>query len=94
MKKLIQRSYNAIRKRGLIKDETSIQEFVSKMIEEDSEFMQLYIERCHDIQNLSRDEISELIDSITVRVMLLHHLGYDFETEFEKIVIKNESRND
>lgn len=92
MEQLIERSYKAIKDRGLITDKTMIKDFVCKIIEEDAEFMHETIQITHGIQALSPNQLSELIDSITVRIMLLRHLGYNFIEAFETIVIKNESR--
>ena len=85
MKELIERSYKAIQERGLITDKTTNSEFIDKCYEELSECCQA---------NLFYKEhyIEELTDLATVCIMNIRHLGYDFETEFEKVVIKNEKR--
>lgn len=86
MKQLIERSYNAIRKRGLIKSNTKKYEFIRKLKEE--------LLEVEDAYNHEKEQryIEELTDLATVCIMQIHHLGYGFENEFEKVVIKNESR--
>lgn len=86
MKDLITRSYNAIRKRGLITDETKNSEFIEKIMEE--------LEEVHEATIIGTQEnyIEELTDLATVCIMNIHHLGYDFEAEFEKVLQKNEQR--
>lgn len=83
MKQLIERSYKAIRARGLITDSTQNSEFIAKMQEELQEAT---------IAMFEDDYIEELTDLATVCIMQIRHLGYDFENEFEKVVLKNESR--
>ena len=82
---LIDRSYTAIRKRGLIYDGIITDEFEKKMKEE--------LKEINDTVN-EMDYISECVDLATVCIMQIKHLGYDFEKEFEKVVIKNETRKD
>ena len=82
---LIERSYTAIRKRGLIYDGIITDEFEKKMKEE--------LKEINDTVN-EMDYISEVTDLATVCIMQIKHLGYDFEKEFEKVVIKNETRKD
>lgn len=82
--KLIERSYKAIQDRGLIKRDTNRIEFLEKLEEE--------IKECWHSMNIDDDYIQELIDVATVIIMQIHHLGYDFVKEFEKVIIKNENR--
>jgi hypothetical protein len=84
MKDLIKRSYNAIKGRGLIKQDTIESEFFLKMKEELIEIVAAY--------GNEKDYIEECVDLATVCIMQVEHLGYDFIKEFEKVVIKNESR--
>ena len=86
MKKLIKRSYKAIKERGLITDETTNEEFRDKMNEELIECI------FSDMGRHQPDYIAEVTDLATVCIMQIHHLGYDFETEFKKVVEKNEAR--
>jgi predicted RNA-binding protein with EMAP domain len=81
---LIERSYSAIRKRGLITDDTIESEFFLKMKEELSEIAGAFGDEKHYIE--------ECIDLATVCFMQIKHLGYDPIKEFEKVVIKNENR--
>ena len=89
MKDLIIRSYEAIKKRGLITKNTLKTQFVQKMFDECSEVD----DELYDLNPESK-YIEEVTDLATVCIMQIHHLGYDFEKEFEKTVIKNETRND
>lgn len=85
---LINRSYEAIKARGLITPSTKEIEFINKIHEELSELTLAY-------HNENKDRyIEELTDLATVAIMQIHHLGYDFIKEFEKVIIKNEQRND
>jgi NTP pyrophosphatase (non-canonical NTP hydrolase) len=84
MKDLTERSYLAIKARGLITPKTTKIEFLEKMREELNES---YQEILHD-----GDYIEEVTDLATVCIMQLRHLGCDFETEFLKVVEKNEAR--
>ena len=88
MKKLIKRSYHAIRKRGFITDSTTKMEFIEKIYEEYDEVLQAW----HS--NVDTFYIEELTDLATVVILQIHHLGYDFIEEFKKCIIKNETRND
>lgn len=84
MKELIERSYQAIRNRGLINDNTHELEFLLKAKEELSE--------CTECFAHHEKYIEELTDLATVCIMQIRHLGYDFEKEFEKVIIKYEKR--
>jgi DNA-binding transcriptional regulator YhcF (GntR family) len=86
MNNLVERSYKAIEKRGLISKNTQPEEFIDKMIEELEEIKKAR-NNC-DIQNY----IEECIDLSTVCFMQVHHMGYNPVEEFEKVVIKNENR--
>lgn len=90
MKELIERSYKAIQERGLITDNTSNTGFLFKCEEELVECWKAKsdINKVEDYEHY----IEELTDLATVCIMNIRHLGYDFETEFEKVVMKNEKR--
>ena len=83
MKKLIERSYEAIKARGLIDENTTREDFEDKMSEELFE-----VKTSHP-----KNYIEECVDLATVCIMQICHLGYDVEKEFEKVVIKNEKRS-
>ena len=85
---LIDRSYQAIRKRGLIDSDTNILDFINKIHEESLEIVGAY----HD--EPFENTIKEVTDLMTVCIMALHHHGFDPVAEFEKVVIKNETRKD
>lgn len=87
MRKLINRSYQAVLDRGLIKAKTERGEFVSKMDEELNEIKEAYYKRMPQSRY-----IEELTDLATVCIMQIEHLGGDFIEEFEKVVLKNEDR--
>jgi NTP pyrophosphatase (non-canonical NTP hydrolase) len=84
---LINRSYEAIKSRSLITSDTLESEFFLKMKEELKEVAEAFSEG-------EERYIEELTDLATVVIMQIHHLGYNFIDEFEKVVIKNETRDD
>ncbi len=89
MKNLIERSYKAIRERGLITNKTTTLDFIKKLNEE--------MHECAVAEVMYRklgneNYIEELTDLATVAIMQIYHLGYDFIKEFEKVVLKNEKR--
>jgi len=88
MKNLINRSYEAIKKRGLIKDTTSGLEFINKAEEELKEWKEAYLTPGIDLQKCAE----EATDLATVCFMWLLNVGYNPIDEFEKVVIKNEKR--
>lgn len=90
MKQLIERSYKAIQKRGLITDKTLGFDFIKKLHEE---LLELTIAYYNDLSE-PEDWIEETIDLITVGIMFLHHNKIDFIKEFENVIIKNETRKD
>jgi len=93
MKELINRSYQAIIKRGLIKKETHIFHFLQKI---DEEFKEVE-DSCNEYyasgtKKCKEHYIEELTDLATVCFMQIKNLGYDPIEEFEKVVQKNENR--
>lgn len=84
MEQLINRSYEAIKARGLIKDDTIESEFFLKMKEELIEISSSFGDEKHYIE--------ECTDLATVCFMQIMHLGYNPIEEFEKCVLKNERR--
>ena len=93
MKELIERSYEAIKGRGLIDEDTRPKEFLDKMEEELLEANDIVF----GINNIApgldvESYVEECTDLATVCIMQLRHLGIDFEKEFEKVVLKNELR--
>jgi hypothetical protein len=80
---LINRSYKAIQKRGLITDKTSDLEFFEKAKEELNEIADSF-----RLENT--DE--EITDLMTVCCMWLVHRGKDPIKEFKNVVLKNEHR--
>lgn len=86
MKGLIERSYSAVKKRGLIKKSTKPEDFIDKMIEELIE-----IKSARKSGNIHH-YVEECIDLGTVCFMQVHHMGFDVIEEFEKVVVKNENR--
>ena len=82
---LIERSYHAVKHRGLITEHTIESEFFLKMKEELKEV-------CDGFLESEQKYIEECVDLATVCILQVHHLGYNFIKEFEKVVIKNENR--
>ena len=88
MKELILRHYIATRKRGLITNYTSMQDFLDKMQEEINEMNEADI---YD-NTIDGDMAQEAIDVVGVIFNMLHHFGYDVEAEFKYNVEHQESR--
>jgi len=84
MDQLINRSYSAIKGRGLITEDTIESDFFLKMKEELKEIADSYGNEKHYVE--------ECIDLATVCFMQVLHLGYNPIKEFEKVVLKNEKR--
>ena len=87
IKEIINRNYQATVKRGLIKPETTKQEFSDKIKEEVNEF---------DFEinwfNGSENEPKELADIILVCLAYAKHFNIDILSELENKVIFNENR--
>jgi NTP pyrophosphatase (non-canonical NTP hydrolase) len=87
MKKLLDRSYQACLDRGVINSLTTRLDFIKKINEECDEVKEAYYKALPQSKY-----VEELTDLATVCIMQIHHLGGDFEEEFEKGVLKNEKR--
>ena len=89
MKNLFERHYQAIVKRGLITEKTTVLDFIDKFDEETKEFkkelgLALYFEPNHYKQ--------EAIDCICVLTNMLQHYGVDIESELIKNIEIQEKR--
>jgi hypothetical protein len=82
---MCERSYAAIRKRGIITNETLFFEFYDKMKEELDEIKDA---------DCFEDKIKETVDLMNVCVNTLVHHGFDPIAEFEKCIIHQETRKD
>ena len=80
---LVNRSYAAIRARGLITDQTTNRNFQEKIAEE-----LLESARTKD----SYKYACELIDTATVCLMNVKHLGFDVQQLMIEVIRKNEKR--
>lgn len=85
---LIERSYQAIRKRGKITVDTDMDDFIEKMREELNEI------ECDYVFSNFDDTMKETVDLMNVCICALKHHGFDPIAEFEKCVIHNETRKD
>lgn len=81
--KLINRSYQAIKNRGLINDNTTLEDFFYKIEEEFNEMLEAFNDN---------ELVEEAIDLATVCFNLVKFIGKEPVKEFEKVVIKNEER--
>jgi len=92
---LIERSYQAIKKRGLITYKTTLDDFLKKIREElyEAEHENFLINNWKQTESLN-PYIEEITDLMTVCIMQLRHLDLNPVDEFEKVVIKNEQRAD
>lgn len=88
MKDLIERSYLAIRKRGLITADTDMDNFIDKMKEELKEI------ECDYVFSTFDNTMKETVDLMNVCICALKHHGFDPIAEFEKCVIHQETRKD
>jgi len=86
MKKLIDRHYEATRKRGLIDSDTDMNDFLGKLSEE-----VLEVNEAYDDGRFSAS-ISEVVDVVAVCLNTLHHFGYDFEAMYKLNVEHQENR--
>ena len=86
MKELIQRHYEATRKRGCITADTDMKDFIEKMNEEFNEIEESYYKESFS------DSINETVDLIAVCLNAIHHFGFDFEELYSKNVKHQESR--
>jgi len=88
MKELILRHYIATRKRGLITNYTSLQDFLDKMLDEIDEMNAADVYE----NTIDGDMAQEAIDVVCVIFNMLHHFGYDVEHEFRYNVEHQEKR--
>ena len=88
MKELVLRHYIAIRGRGLINNNTSLDEFREKLKEEIQEFWDA---DCNE-EVIDGDMAQEAMDIVGVIFNMLHHNGYDVKSEFKYNVEYQESR--
>jgi len=93
MKELIERNYAATVKRGLINEDTDKIDFLLKIEEEFDEVYEEFFKSKIDQFDLQK-YASELMDLAAVCINNVKHLGLDPIKEFEKVVIKNETRED
>lgn len=89
MKELISRNYKANIERGKITPLTKGTDFLNKAHEEQLEVLEEYFYN-GETEHLAE----EICDEISVRFNWLLSMGFDPIAEFEKITIKNETRND
>jgi len=83
--KLIQRSYDATRKRGLIDENTDTFDFEYKIYEEYIEIVET-----KTLYDMAR----EVVDLMAVCMNFLTNYGFDVEKEFGKCVLHQETRKD
>lgn len=86
MKKLFQQHYQAIVKRGLINDDTNLDDFLDKLDEEVFE-----LKESIDFWVIEKFK-QESIDCICVLTNMLQHLGVDIEVELRKNIKIQEKR--
>jgi len=91
MKDLINRNYASIVKRGYITPETTHEEFLDKLDEENDEVFKEYM---LVITNKKHNLGEELADVILTCLNWAHHFSIDIEKELHKKIEKNEKRKD
>jgi len=85
MNDLIKRNYNSIVKRGLINEDTTIAEFITKLKEEVQEWIEA------EVQGLPNAN-EELADIILVCLNFAKHFNIDIEKELNNKIEINEKR--
>ncbi|MDD4515673.1 hypothetical protein [Massilibacteroides sp.] len=87
IKELLERNYNSTVKRGLIKKETTPEEFINKIFDE---YIELVIE--HRKFSLHEDTFYELADIILVCLNFATHYDIDIFKYLEQKIEINENR--
>lgn len=91
MEKLFKRHFEAIKKRGLISDKTSIGDFIKKMKEELKEVEEKQIYFGSDYED---ELIHEIVDLMMVCSNCIKRYGYDLKQELEINTKHQETRKD
>jgi NTP pyrophosphatase (non-canonical NTP hydrolase) len=86
MKELFKRHYEAIKKRGLINQDTTYHDFFEKITEEMQELSEAVYKE--DLSSINQ----EAIDLMMVCVNLCQFIGFDIEFELCKNIETQESR--
>lgn len=92
MKDLLLRHYIAIKQRGLISSDTSLDQFMDKLEEEYIELRSEYANYFDEQRNPDGDFIHEAIDVVMVILNMLQHYDVDFIDELKHNVKYQESR--
>ena len=92
MKNLLRLHYIAIKKRGLISAETTLDQFLMKLEEEYIEVQNAYADDCNEHRIPSSDLIYEMTDMIMVALNCFQHYGIDFEKQLRINLKRQEQR--
>lgn len=90
LNEIIERNYQATVKRGLINDETSFEDFIFKISEEN---LELFNSLIYSPRKIKFNEL-ELVDIILVCLAMARHYGIDIQTALEFKTEFNEQRKD
>ena len=83
LKQIMQSNYEAVKNRGLIDDETTLPDFITKLQEEIGEFIKAKDEA---------EAAAELADVVGVCLNIASHYEIDLPTALEEMVRRNEDR--
>lgn len=92
MKDLLLRHYIAVKQRGLISYNTSLDQFMEKLDEEYTELLNEYADYFDEQRSPDGDFIQESIDVVMVILNMLQHYDVDVAGEIRANVRHQESR--
>ncbi len=92
MKNLIHLHFLAIKNRGLISPETTLDQFLMKLEEEYTEVQNAYADDCVNQKLPSSDLIYEMTDLVMVVLNCFQHYGVDFEEQLRINIKRQEQR--
>lgn len=81
MKQLLIQHYEAIKQRGLISENTTLDQFIIKLNEEFLEVFNAYTDDCLENTIPSDSLIYEMTDLVMVVLNCFQHFGIDFEEQ-------------
>lgn len=92
MKTLLLQHYIAIKKRGLISVETTLDQFLMKLEEEYIEVGNAYADDCLERKLPSSDLVYEMTDLVMVVLNCFQHYGIDIEEQLRINIKRQEQR--
>lgn len=92
MKTLLIQHYEAIKNRGLISPETTLDQFIAKLEEEYSEVISQYADDCNEHKLPSSDLVYEMTDLVMVVLNCFQHYGIDIKEQLRINIKRNTIR--